>query len=148
MNDVLAHATDPRVEVILAIVAKETGVNRTALRPEVTIQELGIASITPGFIKGWEALRVLSPGFCRPFSRDRAGLVMGEGAAVFRLEERDRARARGAVIHAEFLGFGMSADAADLTALSAEGASAAIEVAMSNSFAFGGLNAVLVVGRA
>ena len=45
MNDVLAHAADPRVEVILAIVARETGVDRTALRPEATIQELGIASI-------------------------------------------------------------------------------------------------------
>ena len=91
------------------------------------------ASITPGFIKGWEALRVLSPDLCRPFSRDRAGLVLGEGAAVFLLEEFDRARARGAVIHAELLGFGMSADAADLTAPSAEGASRAMQAALDDA---------------
>ncbi len=49
------------------------------------------ASIVPGFMKGWEALRVLSADACRPFSRDRSGLVMGEGAGVLVLEAADHA---------------------------------------------------------
>jgi nodulation protein E len=91
------------------------------------------ASITPGYVKAWEALRVLSPDLCRPFSRDRTGLVLGEGAAVLLLEERGRALARGATIHAEMLGFGMGADAGDLTAPSAEGAAAAMQAALDDA---------------
>ena len=91
------------------------------------------ASITPGYVKTWEALRVLSPDLCRPFSRDRTGLVLGEGAAVFRLEEYQQARARGATIQAEILGFGMSADAADLTAPNTDGAAAAMRAALEDA---------------
>ena len=91
------------------------------------------ASITPGFVKVWEALRVLSPDLCRPFSRDRTGLVLGEGAAAFVLEERELAVARGADIHAEILGFGMGADAGDLIAPSAEGAADAMRAALADA---------------
>ncbi len=91
------------------------------------------ASITPGFVKTWEALRVLSPDLCRPFSRDRSGLVLGEGAAVFLLEEYQRARERGAAIEAEILGFGMSADAGDLIAPSVDGAVAAMQAALEDA---------------
>lgn len=90
----------------------------------------GDAPITVGFMKGWEALRVLSPDTCRPFSLDRAGLVIGEGAAVFVLESAARARARGAEVLAEIAGFGMSADGADLTAPSADGAVRAMQAAL------------------
>ena len=86
----------------------------------------GDASLVPGVLKTWEALRVLSPDGCRPFSLDRNGLVLGEGAAILVLEPYDRARARGATILAEIVGFGMSADAADLTAPDADGASRAM----------------------
>jgi nodulation protein E len=91
------------------------------------------APITVGFMKAWEALRVLSPDTCRPFSRDRAGLVIGEGAAVFVLESADRALARGATILAEVAGFGMSADGADLTAPSADGAARAMRAALADA---------------
>jgi nodulation protein E len=88
------------------------------------------ACITVGTIKGWEALRVLSADTCRPFSRTRSGLVLGEGAAMFVLEERERAVARNAPIYAELLGFGMSADAADITAIDPDGAARAMRAAL------------------
>jgi nodulation protein E len=91
------------------------------------------ASITVGFMKGWEGLRVLSPDSCRPFSRDRAGLVIGEGAGIFVIESADHARARGATVLAEIAGFGMSADGVDLTAPSADGAARAMQVALADA---------------
>ncbi len=91
------------------------------------------ASLTPGGLKAWEALRVLSPDGCRPFARDRNGLVLGEGAGVLVLEDWNRAQARGATIHGEFLGFGMTADAGDLTAPSADGAARAMRAALDDA---------------
>lgn len=73
------------------------------------------ACITLGTLKGWEALRVMATDTCRPFSKDRKGLVIGEGAAMVVLETLESAKARGAEIIAEVVGFGMSADAKDLT---------------------------------
>ena len=91
------------------------------------------ASLTPGHMRAWDALRVLSPDACRPFSRDRNGLVLGEGAAVLVLEEWEHAQARGAVIHAEIAGFGMSADARDITAPDEAGAAQAIDAALADA---------------
>ena len=82
-------------------------------------------SATIGTMKGWEALRVMAPDTCRPFCRDRRGMVLGEGAGVFVLEALDRAKARGAHIHAEMVGFGQSSDAGDIVLPSANGAAAA-----------------------
>jgi nodulation protein E len=90
------------------------------------------ACLTVGTFKGWEALRVLSSDTCRPFSRTRSGLVLGEGAAMFVLEEREHAIARGAPIYAEMLGFGMSADAGDITAIDPSGAARAMRSALKD----------------
>lgn len=86
-----------------------------------------------GGLKAWEGLRVLSADGCRPFARDRNGMVMGEGAAVFLLEDADRAAARGARPLAELAGFGMTADAADLVAPSVQGAAAAMQAALADA---------------
>ena len=84
------------------------------------------ASLTLGTLKGWEALRVMAPDVCRPFSAGRAGMVLGEGAAMFVLETEASARKRGAKIYAEFAGFGMSSDAHDITTPDVNGAARAI----------------------
>ena len=65
---------------------------------------------------GFNALQALAPDVCRPFDRRRAGLSLGEGAAMFALEEEAHARRRGAEILAELAGYGMSADAYHMTA--------------------------------
>jgi nodulation protein E len=91
------------------------------------------ACVTVGTLKGWEALRVLSSDTCRPFSKTRSGLVLGEGAAIVVLETRDGALARGARIYAELLGFGMSADAGDITAADPDGAARAMQAALRDA---------------
>lgn len=91
------------------------------------------AVFTPGTMKAWEAMRILAPDTCRPFARDRKGLVLGEGAAILVLENRDHALARGAAILGEIIGFGMSADAGDIVFPSQEGAVAAMQAAITDS---------------
>jgi nodulation protein E len=86
-----------------------------------------------GILKAWEAMRVVSPETCRPFSRDRRGMILGEGAAMFVLEPLEAARARGAAVHAEIVGFGMSADANHITQPSAEGAARAMRAALRDA---------------
>ncbi len=91
------------------------------------------ASLVPGMVKAWEGLRVMSRDTCRPFSRDRTGLVLGEGAAVLVLEEWQQAQRRGATPLAEIIGFGMSADAAEITAPNADGATRAMLAALADA---------------
>src|SRR5262249_27897995 len=86
-----------------------------------------------GILKAWEAMRVVSPDTCRPFSKDRRGMVLGEGAAMFVVEPLEAARARGARIYAELVGFGMSADACHITQPSAEGAARAMRAALKDA---------------
>jgi nodulation protein E len=86
-----------------------------------------------GILKAWEAMRVVSTDTCRPFSKDRRGMILGEGGAMFVLEPWDAAKARGAQIYAEVIGFGMSADAAHITQPSAEGAARAMRSALRDA---------------
>ncbi len=91
------------------------------------------ACITVGTVKAWEAMRVLADDTCRPFSRGRRGLVLGEGAGVFVLETLQHAQARGAVILAELAGAGMTADAADIVMPDAGGAARAMRGALRSA---------------
>ncbi|HDR28305.1 beta-ketoacyl-[acyl-carrier-protein] synthase family protein [Rhodovulum sp.] len=86
-----------------------------------------------GGIKAWEGLRVMSKDACRPFSANRNGMVQGEGAAVFVFEEYEHARARGAEILAEVVGFAMTADASDIVMPSRQGAARAIAGALRDA---------------
>ena len=91
------------------------------------------APIVLGHLKAWEGMRVVAPDTCRPFSKNRAGLILGEGAAMLVLETLEHARARGANIYAELAGFGMSADAHHLTNPLAEGAARAMIDALDDA---------------
>jgi nodulation protein E len=91
------------------------------------------APFSYGVLKAWEAMRVISPTVCRPFSRDRNGMILGEGAAMLAIEPLDRALARGAKPIAEIVGFGMSSDAHHVTQPSAEGAAKAIRMALRDA---------------
>ena len=86
-----------------------------------------------GGVKAWEGLRVMSKDACRPFSATRNGMVQGEGAGVFVFEEYEHAKARGANILAEVIGFSMSSDASDIVMPSKQGANRAIVGAMRDA---------------
>ncbi|WP_371060131.1 beta-ketoacyl synthase [Rhodosalinus sp. 5P4] len=86
-----------------------------------------------GGVKAWEGLRVMSRDACRPFSANRNGMVQGEGAGVFVLEEYEHARARGAEILAEVVGFAMTSDAADIVMPSKQGAARAMSGALRDA---------------
>lgn len=83
-------------------------------------------------LRAWDALRVVSPDTCRPFSKDRLGMILGEGGATLVLETLEGAKARGARIYAEVCGFGMSADAHHLTMASVEGPARAMQAALED----------------
>jgi nodulation protein E len=91
------------------------------------------ATFSFGILKAWEAMRVVSPDTCRPFSKDRRGMILGEGGAMLVLEPLEAAVARGARIHAEIVGFGMSSDACHITQPSSDGAVRAMRVALRDA---------------
>jgi nodulation protein E len=98
-----------------------------------------------GNLKAWEAMRVVSQETCRPFSKLRDGIILGEAGAILVLEARDLAVARGASIRGEIVGFGMSSDAWHITQPKPEGAAQAMKAALEdgrvNAEAVGYINA-------
>lgn len=93
-----------------------------------------------GVARAWEALRVLAcadeesaPRACRPFDRDRTGLVLGEGGAALVLEEREHALARGATIYAELAGYGTDCDHRHLVRPDLAGQRRALELALADA---------------
>ena len=95
------------------------------------------APLTLGTLKAWEALKTLASedpddasASCKPFARDRSGLVLGEGAAVLVLEEWQHARRRKAEIFGEIVGYGLTTDTAHITRPSVEGQARALELAL------------------
>ena len=97
------------------------------------------APLTFGIMRGWESMRVLAVDnenperACRPFSEDRRGLVLAEGAAVLLLENLDNARRRGHPILGEVAGFGATSDAGHITDPSADGAARAMSLAIRDA---------------
>ncbi|HEX4168077.1 MAG TPA: beta-ketoacyl-[acyl-carrier-protein] synthase family protein [Bryobacteraceae bacterium] len=91
------------------------------------------AVFAEGLLRAWEAMRVVSPEVCRPFSADRRGLSLGEGAGMLVLEDWEHARERGATILAEISGFGMSSDAFHVTQPSVEGPIRAMSWALQDA---------------
>jgi nodulation protein E len=91
------------------------------------------AVFTFGTIRGWEALRVMAPDTCRPFSLGRKGMVLGEGAAIMVIETYESAQKRGAKILAEIAGFGTTSDASDIVMPALEGSSGAIAACLADA---------------
>lgn len=91
------------------------------------------AVFAEGLLRAWEAMRVVSPDVCRPFSADRKGLSLGEGAGMLVLENWDHANARGAEILGEVIGFGMSSDAHHITQPCVEGPAKAMSWALRDA---------------
>ncbi|QKV19862.1 beta-ketoacyl-[acyl-carrier-protein] synthase family protein [Oricola thermophila] len=91
------------------------------------------APLTYGVVKAWEAMRILARTACRPFSADREGLVLGDGAGALVLETMESAERRGAPILAEVAGAGLSADASDIVAPTVEGPAAAMRDCLADA---------------
>jgi nodulation protein E len=91
------------------------------------------APLTFGFLRAWESMRVVSHTQCRPFSVDRDGMTLGEGAATLALETLASAQARNATIYAEIIGFGMSGDAHHIANPDSNGAASAMTQALADA---------------
>lgn len=89
--------------------------------------------ITNNAMLAWEALRVMTPDLCRPFSKNRNGMVLGAGSAVFILEAEDHARSRGAKPLAVLAGYGTTTDAKDPVAPDVNGAARAMTLALADA---------------
>ncbi len=107
---------------------------------EVMIAGGAEAPLTFGTLKAWEALRTLATedardpsASCKPFAKDRSGLVLGEGAAMVVLEDRARALSRGARVIAEMTGYGLCTDASHITRPSVDGQAKAMALALASA---------------
>ncbi len=100
---------------------------------DVAIAGASESVINYGTMKAWQALHVLSPEGCFPFSKRRNGTVLGEGAGILVLEAYEHAKQRGATILAELSGYGMSSDAKDMVKPEVEGPREAMRLALDDA---------------
>jgi 3-oxoacyl-[acyl-carrier-protein] synthase II len=145
INDLIAEeygVLGPRATIATACSSSATaiGCGLDSIRSgEVDIAIVGgsesLSEVTFG---GFNSLRSVDEGTCRPFDLNRKGLSLGEGAAFLILEEAGYARRRGAKIHAEIMGYGLSGDGQHMTAPDPEGKGAAR--AMQQALQDGGIN--------
>ncbi|MHA6297942.1 beta-ketoacyl-[acyl-carrier-protein] synthase family protein [Devosia sp. CAU 1758] len=91
------------------------------------------ACLTPATIRAWEVMRVLSPDVCRPFAKDRHGMILGEGAGILVLESETACQARGGVPLAWLAGYGTSSDARDIIQPDVRGPVAAMRAALEEA---------------
>ena len=100
---------------------------------DVAIAGASESVINYGTMKAWQALHVLSPEGCFPFSKKRNGTVLGEGAGILVMESLEHAQARGATILAELVGYGMASDSQDMVKPTVEGPSVAMQNALDDA---------------
>ena len=119
-----------------ATAAHAIGIARDYIRHgmvDVAIAGASESVITYGTMKAWQALHVLSPQGCFPFSKTRNGTVLGEGAGLLVLESLEHAKARGATILAELVGYGMTSDSKDMVNPDIEGPAEAMRIALEDA---------------
>ena len=106
------------------------------IRSGICDQALAGGSETPftfAFLKAWEAIRVVAPDTCRPFSKNRQGMILGEGSGMLVMESLETAQQRGSTILGEIVGFGMTSDASHITKPDQKGAERAMRLAMEDA---------------
>lgn len=128
----------PAFAVASACASANHAIAQAALMIRAGLADVAVAGgteacITFGAMRAWEAMRVLADDTCRPFSANRRGLVLGEGAGVFVLESMAHARARGAQVLGVLAGVGMSADAGDIVAPDPAGSASAMTQALADA---------------
>ena len=135
----MAHGLrGPSFAVASACASSNHAIAQAALMIRAGLVDVAVAGGTEaclsfGAMRAWEAMRVLADDTCRPFSANRRGLVLGEGAGVFVLESMAHARARGAQVLGVLAGVGMSADAGDIVAPDPAGSASAMAQALADA---------------
>jgi nodulation protein E len=116
--------------------AHAIGIGRDYIRHglvDVAVTGASEAVISYGTMRAWQAMHVLSPQGIFPFAKKRNGTVLGEGAGILVLESLEHAKARGATILAELVGFGMTADSKDMVNPDIEGPREAMKLALHDA---------------
>jgi beta-ketoacyl-acyl-carrier-protein synthase II len=137
--------TGPNLTYTTACSSSAVAIGEAAMRIRSGQTDLMIAGgaeapLWLGPMKAWEALRTIATedventaASCKPFAKDRTGMVLGEGAAIVILEEWETAVARNATIHGEIIGYGLTSDIAHLTRPSVEGQVRAMQAALDSA---------------
>lgn len=132
------HTTGPSFVVTSACASatQAIGIALSLVRAGVVQRALvggSEACITYSCLRGWEALRVLTPEHCRPFARNRSGMLLGEGGAIFVIEDASAAKARGAEPMARLSGYGTTSDGDDILRPNQNGCAGAMKNALADA---------------